>query len=192
MWVNDGLKLFSDFDIFSSYLLRIAFFASSIVALISFFIKTLDPERYSRIFVFVVLLFPPILTMYTFLTDLIFYGALRTNLLENPMLYVQLILGVILWIASIRYSNQPVEKRRMDHGIIICCIGFFALVLIITRSVEAHFSDYLLSVPIWKLIVKGLIGLIVAYFGYRIFKNPTRIRRGIWITIILMFVYGQI
>ena len=185
-------NLSSEFDFFSSYLLRIVFAITSIMALLSLLISKLNGQRFSRIFILATLILPAVLLVNLFITDLVFYGATRTDLLKNPLLFLKLIGGIILFYLTLKYSTQQKAERIKDYGILIVGIGIFTICYVLTRTLEPNFNSDSNNYPIWKTIVKSLIGIATLIIGTRIKKEKIKFKKGLIWTIILMFIFGLI
>ena len=82
-------NLANGFEYLSSYLVRIAFTITSFMAFFSLMFAKINGERFSRIFILVTLILPAILIANQFTSDLVFYGATRTDLLQNPLLFLK-------------------------------------------------------------------------------------------------------
>lgn len=190
--VDSILILFNEFDFFSTFTLRLIFAFVSVLALISLLVNNLNGERYSRIFIIVATIIPAIIILNQFFTDLIFYGISRTDLLQNPILFLKAIIGIILFILIIKYSRQTKSERRKDYGILAMSIGIFATIFVIIKAIQTNTMEGLQELPLWKLITKSLIGLIVAYFGLRLKNDKIKLKSCIIITLILMLIYNLI
>lgn len=185
-------NLFSKFEFFGSYLLRVTFALVSIVALISLIAKKGNGERYSRFFIIVGLIVPSLLIFNQFLTDLIFYGVNRTSLLQNPILHLKFVIGIGLFILTLKYSKQTKSDRTEDYGILTSYIGIFLILLILIRTIEPNFISTLNNVPIWKFITKTIIGLVIVYLGYRLKNENMKLKTCIILALISMFIFGLI
>jgi hypothetical protein len=69
----------------------------------------------TQLFIFACLLLPPIYIIYTVLTDYLFYGVNRLEMMTNfttsiPLITVQLIIGIILLILTITDKNSDTCK----------------------------------------------------------------------------------
>jgi len=118
-------NLINGYDYFSTFLLKIIFFIVSVAALVSLFLKPLNGERFSRIFIIVVLIIPGILVVNQYLVDLIFYSINRLNLIQNPILFLKLIAGIVLLYLAIKFSKQQKAEQVKDYGILIIGISIF-------------------------------------------------------------------
>ena len=185
-------NLFNKFEYFSSYLLRITFASVSIVALISLLTKNGNGERYSRFFMIIGLILPSLIIFNQFLTDLLFYGINRENLIQNPILYLKFIIGITLFILTIKYSKQTKSDRIQDYGILTNYIGIFLISLILIRTIEPNFISDLNNVPIWKTITKAILGLVIVYLGYRLKNENMKLRTCIILVLISMVIYELI
>lgn len=163
--VQNMLKLFGPGYFLSSLLVPIAFIAISFGALISMTMNKLNGERFSRFFIIITLILPPTLVFIQYLTDVVFYGMNRWDLVLRPILYLQLIVGIILFLLSIRFSRTGKSERIADYGILIALLGIFLVVYTLTRVIEAS-----LSILSFKYFINTTLGLFITYLGYRL-KN---------------------
>ncbi len=186
------INLINGFEYFSSFLLRIAFAFVSVTALISLLVQKFNGERFSRIFIIVALIIPAILILYQYLTDLIFYGANRLNLLQNPTLFLKLVGGIVLLYFAIKFSKQEKAERIKDYGILISGIGIFTICYVLSRTIEPNLNSELIDYPIWKTIIKSIIGILTLIIGIRIKNLKTKFNKGQILILILMFIFGLI
>lgn len=186
------LNLTNGFEYLSSYLVRVTFAFTSILAFLSLLISKINGERFSRIFILIILIFPTILIAYQFVTDLVFYDLTRTDLLQNPLLFLNIIGGIILFYMTLKYSRQQKKERIKDYGVLIIGVGIFIISYVLTRTVEPNFNSDLNYYPIWKTIVKSVIGIVTLLIGIRIKNEKIKFKKGLIWSIILMFVFGLI
>ena len=185
-------NLAGSFEYLSSYLVRIAFALTSLMAFLSLLIAKINGERFSRIFILVTLIFPAVLIANQFTTDLVFYGATRTDLLQNPLLFLKLVGGIMLFYLTLKYSRQQEAERIKDYGILIIGVGIFTICYVLTRTVEPNFNSDLNDYPIWKTIVKSVMGIATLIIGTRIKNEKIKFIKGLIWTIVLMFIFGLI
>lgn len=186
------INLINGFEYFSSFLLRIALVFVSATALISLLVQNFNGERFTRIFIIVALIIPALLILYQYLTDLVFYGANRLKLLQNPTIYLKLVVGIVLLYFVIKFSKQQIAERIKDYGILIIGIGIFTICYVLTRTLEPNLNSELVAYPIWKTIIKSIIGILTLIIGIRIKNLETKFNKGLILTLILMFVFGLI
>ena len=186
------MNLMNGFEYFSSFILRITFAFVSATALISLLIQKFNGERLSRIFIIVSLIIPAILIFYQYLIDLVFYGVNRLNLLQNPTLFLKLIGGIVLLYFAIKFSKQEKVDRIKDYGILIIGIGTFTICYVLIRTIEPNLNSELTDYPIWKTIIKTIIGILTLIIGIRIKNLKTKFNKGLILTLILMFIFGLI
>jgi len=185
-------NIVNDFEYLSTYLVRIAFFLTSILAFFSLLIFRTKAERFLRIFILVNLIFPAIFTFNLFVTDFVFYSALRTDLLRSPLLFIQFLAGIILFYLTLIYSRQQKKERIKDYGILIIGIGVFIICYVYTRTVEASFYPELNAYPIWKTVAKSVITIGVILMGSRVNNEKVKLKKGLIWTIVLLFINGLI
>jgi hypothetical protein len=186
------MNLINGFEYFSSFLLKIAFVFVSAIALISLLVQKLNGERFSRLFIIVALIIPAILILYHYLTDLIFYGVNRLNLLQNPSLFLKLVGGIVLLYFAIKFSKQEKVERIKDYGILIIGVGIFTVCYVLIRTIEPNLNSELIDYPTWKTIIKSIFGILTLIVGIRIKNRKTKFNKGLLLTLILMLIFGLI
>jgi hypothetical protein len=160
--------------------------------LISLLVQKLNGERFSRLFIIVALIIPAILILYHYLTDLIFYGVNRLNLLQNPSLFLKLVGGIVLLYFAIKFSKQEKVERIKDYGILIIGVGIFTVCYVLIRTIEPNLNSELIDYPTWKTIIKSIFGILTLIVGIRIKNRKTKFNKGLLLTLILMFIFGLI
>lgn len=178
------INIFKGFEFFSSFLLRMVLALVSITALVSLFIDKFNGERFSRIFIIVYLIFPCVLTLNQFLTDLIFFEVNRLNLIQNPTFLLKLLSGISLLYFAIKFSKQQKTEHITDYAILIIGVGIFTILYVLTKTLEPNFiaPDFIIGYPMWKTIIKSIIGILILIIGLRINKIKTKFNRGLILT----------
>ncbi len=184
--------LFFDFEyeFFSSFILKIFLLIIPIITFISLVFNFLNSERFTIYFIILVLLFPSIYILCQFFADLIFYSICRYDLLQNPILLINLIFGISLIYFSIKFSKQQKNERIRDYNILIIFIGLYLIFHVIIRSIEPLFNWKCNDYPIWKTIIKLVIGLLVFVVGNKMKTEKIKFKNGLVLTLILLFIYG--
>ncbi len=183
-FIDIVVSLFDKLEYFSIYLLRITWAFVSVLSLISLTTTKLNSERYSRFFIIINLIVPPTLILVQFLTDLLFYGANRTDLLQNPVLYIKLIIGIILYVLSIRFSREQESKTIRDYGILTILIGLFVLVLSTLIIIESNVKNLTNT----TFAMKTIVGLLIVLLGIRLKSEKIKFKVFIILLSILTFV----
>ena len=181
-------KLAMEFDLFSSYLMRISNTLLSILALTSLLFSKLNGERFVRFFIIGVLIFPMLLFVNQYCIDLLIYGINRTNLLQNTVLNLFGIVGVLLYLASYRFSKQTKVERQKDIGLLILGIGFFITVRTIIIAIESNFVPDMNKMSLVESGIKISIILILFLLGYKISTGKIKFSKGILFTALILFI----
>jgi hypothetical protein len=102
--------------------------------------------------------------------------------------------GMILFYLTLKWSKQEKTERIKDYGILIIGIGIFIILYILTRTLEPNLvtNDLIIGYPMWKTIVKSLIGITILLIGTRIKKEKIVFKKGVIWTIVLIFIFGLI
>lgn len=188
--IDSAVNLALAFAFFSTYLLRMAFAATALAALVSLFSKNGKGERYCRYFVIIALFFPLAFSAFRFLSDWLFYSIQRWSLLALPGLYLNFLLGVLLWVLMHRYSRRKPHDSTSDYGILICYTGLFLGLLILIRTIEPHFNVELNGIPMWETLSKLVIAAATIYLGFRMQSGKVALRRGCILAVLALMVYG--
>lgn len=181
-------KLAMEFDFFSSYLMRISTTLLSILALTSLLFSKLNGERFVRFFIIGVLIFPMLLFVNQYCIDLLIYGINRTNLLQNTVLNLFGIVGVVLYLASYRFSTQTKVERQKDIGLLILGIGFFITVRTIIIAIESNFVPDMNKMSLVESVIKISIILILFLLGYKMSTGKIKFSKGILFTALILFI----
>lgn len=181
-------KLTLEFDLFSAYLIRISNALLSLLALTSLFIINANGERFVRFFIIAVLIFPMILFVNQYIIDLLFHGINRINLLQNTLLNLLGVVGVVLYIASIRFSKQTTIEHQKDIGLLILGVGLFITIRTIIIEIEANFVPNMNKMTVVESSIKISIILLLFLLGYKINKEKIKFKKGILFTALLLFI----
>lgn len=181
-------KLTQEFDLFSTYLIRISNALLSLLALTSLIIINANGERFVRFFIIAVLIFPMILFVNQYIIDLLFHGINRINLLQNTLLNLLGVVGVVLYIASIRFSKQTTIEHQKDIGLLILGVGLFITIRTIIIEIEANFVPNMNKMTVIESCIKISIILLLFLLGYKINKEKIKFKKGILFTALLLFI----
>lgn len=186
------MTLIDGFDFVSVYLIKIVFATVSLTALISLVAKEMNGERYSRLFIVAVVILPCVLVLNEFITDLVFYGVYRPELFSNPILFLQLLSGILLYYFAIKFSKQTRSAQIEDYGVLIIGTGLYSILSVMTRYIEPIVNLEIIVYPIWKTIIKSIIGIAIFIIGLKIKNGKIKFKKGLILTIILVFIFGLI
>jgi len=82
----------------------------SLIALANVIFKNKYSHKFIQLFLIAVLILPSLLIIYRYLSVLVLYGFNRIELLNNPFLFLQLIVGVGLFV----YTKRMYIKKNKD------------------------------------------------------------------------------
>lgn len=190
--IGSLINIFNEFEFFSNYLVRIIFALTSILALISLIAKNGNGEKYSRFFIIVQIIIPSLLVFNEYLTYLLFYGLNRINLIQSPIIYLNITIGIILFLLTVKYSRENKLSRINDYGILISYFGIFLIALTLIRSIENSFFPNLNKISIWETTIKSIIAISIIFLGYRLVNQKIKLKTCIILSILSMFIYGLI
>jgi hypothetical protein len=183
-FLDSAVSLFDKFDYLSSYLLRVIWTSFSVLSLISLGTSKLNGERYSRAFILINLVLPSTLVFIQCLADLLFYGAIRTDLLQNPTLYIKLVIGIILLILSLKFSNEQKLERIRNYGILTILVGLFVVLFTFIVTIESStksFTDI-------AFVIKTMIGLLIIFLGVKLRSEKVKFRTFLILLLTLAFI----
>jgi hypothetical protein len=185
-------NLFLPFDYLSSYSLRLLFAIVSTFSILSALIKKMDSERFFILFIFITLIISPCLIIFEFLKDLMIHGISRTDLIDNPVLLVKLIIGIVLIYFSIKYSNISHEDRVVNYNILIMLIGLYIIILTGIMHFESRLYSGLYNKPVWISILKLFSGFMITFVGYRLMNEKIKTRKGLVYVLIFLIINGLV
>jgi hypothetical protein len=172
-------------DHFAIYLLRLIWLAVALLSLISLVAPKMNGEQYSRYFIVVSLIMPPVLVLAQCLTDLIFYGAFRTDLLLNPLVYVKLILGITLLVLAIRLSKESELERVKEFGLLSIIAGSVVVLRATLRMID---TDTGASFSIINTVIGVVIGLTLMFLGSRLKNKKIRLKTFLIVLVVLILI----
>ena len=185
-------NLFLPFNYLSSYSLRLVFAIVSMGPILSVLIKKMNSERFFSFFIFITLIIPPCFVIFEFLKDLAIYGICRTDRIDNPILLVKLIIGIILIYFSIKYSKISHEDRAVNYYILIMLIGLYIIILTGIMHFESRLNSELHNKPIWISVLKIILGFMIIFVGYLLKKKRIKTKKGLVYVLIFIIANGLI
>jgi len=186
--IETSYRLTKEFEFFNVLTLRIILFIVPILSIFSLFIKKLNKEFYSRLFIIVNLIALQIAIYFQFLVDQLFYLVTRTDLISNPILHINFIIGLVLFFLSIRFSKTPKIERQSEYGIMIILYGIFLIVLNFTK-----FFDYdSVKFSMIKFVIKFLLIISIIFFANKLRTEKLKFKTTIIIFVILTIINGML
>ena len=82
----------------------------SLIALIALLVKNKMAHRLTQLFIIVVFISSPALIIYRYLSLYLFYGTNQIYLLQQPLLFISLVLGIVLFMVTIK-KVRALENR---------------------------------------------------------------------------------
>ncbi|MBN8642011.1 MAG: hypothetical protein J0L86_09395 [Flavobacteriales bacterium] len=129
-----------------------------------------------------------ILFVNQYIIDLLFHGINRINLLQNTLLNLLGVVGVVLYITSIRFSKQTTIEHQKDIGLLILGVGLFITIRTIIIEIEANFVPNMNRMTVIESCIKISIILLLFLLGYKINKEKIKFKKGILFTALLLFI----
>ena len=185
-------NLFLPFNYLSSYSLRLVFAIVSMGPILSVLIKKMNSERFFSFFIFITLIILPCFIIFEFLKDLMIYGISQTDRIDNPILLVKLIIGIILIYFSIKYSKISNEDRAVNYNILIMLIGLYIIILTGIMHFEPRLDSEMHNKPIWISVLKIILGFMIIFVGYLLKKKRIKTKKGLVYVLIFIIVNGLI
>lgn len=181
-------RLTQEFYHFNGVFLRVTLAVSSLLSVLSFFIKKLKGALFSRVFILANLILVPLSIYFQFLVDATMYLAIRFDLISNPLLYVKFLLGLILFYGSIRYSRQAKTQRHNEYGLISMMYGLFLVLLTGLKIVDYDVIDF----AILQFILKLMLSFWIVFWGNKLRIGSLNFKKGISIIVLLIFIFTLI
>lgn len=181
-------RLTQEFYHFNGVFLRVTLAVSSLLSVLSFFIKKLKGALFSRVFILANLILVPLSIYFQFLVDATMYLAIRFDLISNPLLHVKFLLGLILFYGSIRYSRQSKLQRHNEYGLISMMYGVFLGMLTGLKIVDYDVIDF----AILQFILKLMLSFWIVFWGNKLRIGSLNFKKGISIIVLLIFIFTLI
>ena len=186
----DSIFLFSqDFQFASTIAIRILLVTLSLSAVLSHFISQIDTEKVTRIFILGYLIFPPLVILNQIVSDYLFYGILRTDLLgiKNIHIILNLIIGIILFGLTLKFSKKSTVNKLQENRAVVRYLGFFLFVIACLKFLS---FDQSTSIA-FKIMFKIIIAISLIYLGYKFKKENKKFFKLLLISILLIFIYNS-
>lgn len=163
--IDSSYLFIRKFDVLNVIILGFFLCAISISSILSFFVKKLNDEFYTRLFIVSNLL----LTLYIYCQfglNKILYAITRTDLIANPIIHFRFLVGIILFFLTLKFSKKSTQQHETEYGIMMMIYGLFLIILNVTTLFDS--SDF----SVIKFIIKLLIS-----FGILILGNWLRLKK---------------
>ena len=186
--IDKSYLLFNEFEHLDQLIIRLFFVIITTLSLLSFFIVKLNKEFYSRLLILTALITPGIIIYYRFLVDLSLYLLTRTDLISNPNIHLNFIIGIILFYFSIKYSRTSKIERHKEYGIVIIIYSLFLII-----SNWSIFIDHdSAELSIGKTITKSFLNIAMIFIGNKLRLQEIKFKKAIIIIIILILISGML
>lgn len=184
--IEKAISLFQEYQFMNVLIVKMFLFFVPLFSLISFFVKKFSKEFYSKLFLVINFIVPLITLLYHFLVDLIIYSISRTELISNPIIYLNFFVGILLFYLSIKFSKKSKIEQQIEYGKMFLSLGFFLILLNATSFYDSeNFSTT-------EILIKFLISIVIAFVGNKLRMNLMKFKKAILFISILFFVYGLI
>lgn len=184
--IEKSISLFQEYQFMNVLIVKMFLFFVPLFSLISFFVKKFSKEFYSKLFLGINFIVPLITLLYHFLVDLIIYSISRTELISNPIFYLNFFVGILLFYLSIKFSKNSKVEQQIDYGKIFLILGFF---LILFNTTSFYDSE---NFSMTEILIKFLICIVIVFVANKLRTNLIKFKKAILIISILFFVYGLI
>lgn len=176
----------SEVDYFSVALLDIVLIVLPGLSALSFFVKRLNTEIYSRLFILGSIIMLPLSIYYTFISDLILYSFSRTYLISNPIILANLLIGIILFYFSIKFSKLDKVQRERDYGAIIMILGMAMLLLTTSKFIDQE------PIQVVQYFVALLLSAGITFIGNRLRLKKLRLKTAVITTILITLIIDEV
>lgn len=176
----------SEIDSLNIALLNIVLIVLPGLSALSFFVKRLNTEIYSRLFIVGSIIMLPLSIYYTFLSDFILYSFSRTYLISNPIILANLLIGIILFYYSLKFSKLAKVQRESEYGAIIMILGIFLLLLTISKSLDQE------PIKVVQYIIGLLLSAGITFIGNRLRLKKLRLKTVVITTILITLIIVEV
>ncbi|WP_447950915.1 hypothetical protein [Chryseobacterium koreense] len=186
--IDISSRLNQDYEFLSVLILKITLFIFPILSTLSFFLKKMNKELYSRAFILVNLIFLPISVYFQYLVDLLFYSFNRADLISKPTMHVNFLIGLILFFLSLKFSRQTKIQRQNEYAMLIIFYGLFLLILNLTRIFDNNSTEF----SVITFCIKILISISIIFVGNKLRVEKLKFKTTIIISLILAIISGML
>lgn len=176
----------SEVDSLNIALLNIVLIVLPGLSALSFFVKRLNTEIYSRLFIVGSIIMLPLSIYYTFISDLILYSFSRTYLISNPIILANLLIGIILFYFSIKFSKLDKVQRERDYGAIIMILGMAMLLLTTSKFIDQE------PIQVVQYFVALLLSAGITFIGNRLRLKKLRLKTAVITTILITLIIAEV
>lgn len=186
--IDNSFRLNQEYEFLSVLILKIILFIFPILSILSFFFKKMTKEIYSRAFILVNLIFPPVTVYFQYLVDLLFYSFNRTDLISRPTMHINFLIGLVLFFLSLKFSKQTKIQRQNEFGILIIVYGLSLLILNLTRVFNYDSVEF----SVITFCMKILISISIIFVGNKLRTEKLKFKTTIIISLILAIISGML
>ena len=169
--VSNYTEIIAGSEFFNIYLLNITCMLASALAIISLVTKRLDGERFSRLYILIVVISPGLFTIGRFFYDWEIYSYYHDEIITNPQLYIGLGFGISLLICTFLFSRKSQTENLKDFGHYIIIAGIFTLLYNLSGIHDTE--PELFSTT--STVIRSLISLSIIFTGYLQTKNRVKL-----------------
>lgn len=180
--IGSSYLLTEEFNFFNTLFERIFLFVISILSILSFFIKKMNNEFYSRFFIVATLISPYLSIYYHFVSDKLFHSIPSTyfiyTITQAPISHFIFLFGIIMLFLSIKFSKKTIKQRESEYGIMIMIYSLYVIILC--------FIDYFQILLSIKFVgIRLLLSLGILLIGNRLRLEKIRFINAIILVLIL-------
>lgn len=186
--IDISSRLNQEYEFLSVLILKLTLFIFPILSTLSFFLKKMNKEFYSRAFIFVNLIFLQISVYFQYLVDLLFYSFNRTDLISGPTMHINLLIGLILFFFSLKFSRQTKIQRQKEFGMLIIFYGLYILILNLGRILDSNSTEF----SVITFCIKILISISIIFVGNKLKVEKLKFKTTIIIALILAMIIGML
>jgi len=128
----------------------------------------------------------PLSIYYTFISDLILYSFSRTYLISNPIILANLLIGIILFYFSIKFSKLDKVQRERDYGAIIMILGMAMLLLTTSKFIDQE------PIQVVQYFVALLLSAGITFIGNRLRLKKLRLKTAVITTILITLIIDEV
>lgn len=184
--IDISSRLNQKYEFVSALILKITLFILPILSALSFFLKKMNKELYSRSFILVNLIYLPIFVYFQYLVNLLFYSFNRTELISKPTMHLSFFVGLILFFLSLKFSKQTKIQRQNEYGKLIIFYGLFLLLLNLIQIFDNNSTNF----SVITFCIKILVSISIIFIGNKLRTERLKFKTTLIIVLILAMING--
>lgn len=130
----------------------------------------------------------PLAVYYRFLVDHVMYSFTRTELISNPAMHINFLIGIVLFCFSMKFSRLTIKQRHSEFGTLIIIYTAFLLLHASAKITNLETQNF----SVIEFIIVVLLGIGFIFTGNNLRTLKFKFKTAIITSIILFMILFEI